>query len=130
MYNELIQQAFIRNEKFGPKLQYKFRDDFSVMLDVKPSASVVNFTRIGDEISLVVEGDNLWFCNQIKVGSRDDGRIINTDLSNASKRSVHFNYTPKDISDLIVGGEKVIRLHLVSHFCNPIKQDVEVNKQV
>ena len=126
----MIQQAFIRNEKFGPKLQYNCNHDFSPMPDVKPSATNVNFSRIGDEVALVVEGDNLWFCNQIKVGSREEGRNIKTDLSNASKRSVHFNYTPVDSNDLIVGKQETIRLHLFSHFHNFIRQDVQVTKQV
>ena len=75
-----------------------------------------------------MEGDNLWFCDQIKVGSR---HIINTPGSDASKRSIHFNYDPINDRDLIVEFKaETVTVSLYSHFCNPIRKDVKATKKV
>ena len=74
-----------------------------------------------------MEGDNLWFCDQIKVGSR---HIIDTPGSDASKRSINFNYDPINDHDLIVEHDvETVAVSLYSHFCNPIRKDVKATKR-
>ena len=87
------------------------------------------FSRLGDEIAVVVEGNNLWFCDQIKVGSR---HVIDTRGSDASKRSINFNYVPLNDQDLLVEhNAKTVEVCLYSHFSSPIrKKDVAATKKV
>lgn len=103
-----------------------------MLTEAKPSVSGIIFSRLGDEIAVAVEGDNLWFCDQIKVGSRSGSRVINTCGSDASKRSINFNYVPSSDGDLLVEHKAdTVEVCLYSHFCNPIRRkDVKATKKV
>ena len=92
----------------------------------------MTLSRLGDEIALIVEGDHLWFCNHIKIGTRSDGRDIPIPAAyNAAKRSLNVNYTPQDENDELVDIKaEVLTVHLYSHFCNPIKKDVKIIRKV
>ena len=100
-----------------------------MLAEAKPSVSSIVLSRLGDEIAVVLEGDNLWFCDRIKVGSSS---FIDRPGSDASKRSISFSYDPGNVSDLLVEhSTKTVEVCLCSHFCNPIKRkDVAVTMKV
>ena len=124
----MINQSYLHDPEYGAKFICTKRKHLSVLTEAKPSVSGVVFSRLGDEIAVVVEGNNLWFCDQIKVGSR----VINTHGSDASKRSINFNYVPMNDQDLLVEhNAKTVEVCLYSHFSSPIrKKDVTATKKV
>uniref|UniRef100_A0A1X7SRG3 Uncharacterized protein n=1 Tax=Amphimedon queenslandica TaxID=400682 RepID=A0A1X7SRG3_AMPQE len=93
---------------------------------LKPDVSSITFYRHGDEIALVLQGQNLWFCSKIGINGRSN--IIIDDLeADATSRSVRFNYTPKDGKDLIIERHtETVDIVLYSHFANSIKRKVPV----
>lgn len=92
---------------------------------LKPSVSSVAFHHHGKELAVVVEGDNLWFCHKIHVATIP---AITIEADKVSCRSIQFNYTPRDESEVPEGDTVNVRLH--SHFANPIRKSVTAKKQV
>ena len=92
---------------------------------LKPSVSSVSFHHHGKEIAVVIEGDNLWFCHKIHVATIP---TIKIEADKVSRRSIQFNYTPRDENEVPEGDIVHVRLH--SHFTNPIRKSVTARKQV
>ena len=94
---------------------------------LKPDVSSIKFYRHGDEIALVLEGENLWFCYNIRITSTDGSstRTIKSTLeANATCHSINFHYTPSDDKDLLIQRGKSVTVDVVlySHFANPINK--------
>ena len=97
---------------------------------LKPDVSSITFYRHGDEIALVLQGQNLWFCSKIGINGRKNIIIDNLE-ADATSRSVRFNYTPRDEKDLIIERRtETVDIVLYSHFANPIKRKVPVKCMV
>lgn len=97
------------------------------MFDLKPEVTKAKFFRHADEVAIVLEGLNLWFCHEILVGSRKETRItINPKGQETTNRSIIFNYTPKKEDDLLISHKSSkVTITLYSHFCKPItKHDI------
>lgn len=103
----------------------KMRDVTDIPL-LKPSVESVAFHRHGKELAVVIEGDNLWFCYSVRVGSM---KAVETDAENTTRRSIQFNYTPQSESDFHT--EETVNVRLLSQFSNPIRRPaVRVIKKV
>ncbi|XP_019853136.1 PREDICTED: uncharacterized protein LOC109582702 [Amphimedon queenslandica] len=93
---------------------------------LKPDVSSVTFYRHGDEIALVLQGQNLWFCSKICINGKNHITIDHLE-ADAINRSVRFNYTPKNEKDLIIERHtETVDILLYSHFASPIKRKVSV----
>ena len=93
---------------------------------LKPSVESVAFHRHGKELAVVAEGDNLWFCYSIKVGSL---KTVESVAENITRRSIQFNYTPESESDFHT--EETVSVKLLSQFSNPVRKPaVKVIKKV
>lgn len=93
---------------------------------MKPSATSVTFHRYGKQISVTLNGENLWFCYHIQVGPHKK-KVLAKDTS---QRSLQFVYNPEDESKMSSDIDHV-RVTLSSHFCNPVKDGkVEVTHKV
>ena len=93
---------------------------------MKPSTKSIAFHRYGKEVSVTVNGDNLWFCYDIQVGPHKK-KVLAKDTS---QRSLQFNYDPEDESKMSSDIDHV-KVTLCSHFCNPVKDGkVEVTHKV
>jgi GTP-binding protein EngB required for normal cell division len=90
---------------------------------LKPDAKSINFYRHGEEVALVFEGTNLWFCSHIKITKKGRSRLINALESPPTCHSIHFNYTPKNEDDLLINKkEDVIDVLFYSHFTKSIRK--------
>jgi len=69
---------------------------------LKPSITSVELHSHGDELAVVVEGSNLWFCYQISIGSH----TIQTPAHDLSGTSIQFNIQREE-SEIEVVEEKV-----------------------
>ena len=84
---------------------------------LKPSVESVAFHQHGKELAVVVEGDNLWFCHGVKVGSL---KVVETEAGNITRKSIQFNYIPQNESDFHT--KDTVSVKLLSQFSNPIRR--------
>lgn len=93
---------------------------------VKPSINSVSFHHHGKEVAITVTGENLWFCNRVKVGPIIEQFI---DAKNISQKSMQFNCNEDKLSFL--GSADHVSVKVWSHFSNPVPfHKVEVKKKV
>lgn len=97
---------------------------FKEVAALKPDLSSITFYRHGDEIALVLQGENLWFCSKIKITSKSGSRVIDTVGADASSRSIHFNYVPRDKNDLLIEiNAETADIVCYSHFAKSIRKN-------
>ncbi len=105
-----------------PEVQIAVKD-LSV---VKPSITSVDFRCHGKEVSVTVNGDNLWFCYHIQVSQYK----TKVSAKDTSQHSLQFNYDAENSSKITMDTDQ-IRVALSSHFCNPVKDSrVQVTRKV
>ncbi len=93
---------------------------------LKPLAQAVAFHRHGNELAVVIAGENLWFCHSIQVGSRKE----KVEARDVSRRSIQFN-CELDSEDLGFSADSdTVTVKLESHFYNPAKGKVQVTHKV
>lgn len=98
-------------------------DDTPPVKILKPIVSSVVFHRHGDEIAVVLEGNNLWFCQKIVVGTGANSRMVKSPVPNATQRSVQFNYSPKSERDNIIQSPtEEVKVSLHSQFAKPLQR--------
>ena len=94
--------------------------------NIKLSISSVDFRRHGREVSVTVNGDNLWFCYHIQVAQYE----TKVQARETSQHSLQFNYDPENDSKIPTDAGHV-RVVLSSQFYNPVKQShVQVSRKV
>ena len=92
---------------------------------LKPSVTSVELHSHGNELAVVVEGSNLWFCYQISIG----GHTVQTPAHDLSGTSIQFNI-PKEDSNVEVDKGKVMAV-LYSHFSKkPLSKEVPALQKV
>lgn len=98
---------------------------------LNPEVSSVTFYRHGDEIALVLQGENLWFCSKISIKSKSGSRVIDTMGADATSRSIHFNYVPKNENDLLIEKDaETVDIVYYSCFAKPKKRKLPVSFKV
>ena len=106
-YHEKIMKCFIKSLHPAickPVLEVKL---------IKPKITSVSFHCHGKELAVTVTGENLWFCNRIKVGSHTQS--VNAEY--ISQKSLQFNVEDKQ---LFTGTADHINVRLWSHFSSPV----------
>ena len=95
---------------------------------LKPSVSKVEFHRHGNNIAVILDGDNLWFCHQVDLGSGKNARTIKNPSPDITRCSIMFDYAPQsDHDNLVDSREKSMQVTLHSHFTKPLRdQSVEI----
>ena len=93
---------------------------------LKPEVKAVEFHEYPNEHVVVLEGNNLWFCHQIRIGEKENIQEINTPAQNITRQSIWFNFTPKTKN--IVFDDGKVKVVLYSHFANPIRKKIAVDK--
>ncbi len=87
------------------------------MKSFKPLAEAVAFHRYGNELSVTITGENLWFCHHVQVGSRKE----KVEAEDVSRKSIQFN-CGLDSGDLGFSADSDgVKVILISHFCNPVR---------
>lgn len=90
-----------------------------------PEAKRVEFHMYPNEHVVVLEGENLWFCHEIRLGENDN-LDIKTPAQNVTRRMIQFNFPPRpyQLKNLITQSKIKVTLH--SHFASSIEQKVQV----
>ena len=92
---------------------------------LKPSVTSVELHSHGNELAVVVEGSNLWFCYEISIG----GHTVQTPAHDLSDTSIQFNIQREE-SKVKVEEGKVMAV-LYSHFSKkPLSREVPVLQKV
>jgi len=92
---------------------------------LKPSITSVELHSHGNELAIVAEGNNLWFCYQISIG----GHTIQTPAHELSGTSIQFNIQREE-SKIEVEEEKVVVV-VYSHFSKkPLSGSIPVLQKV
>ena len=92
---------------------------------LKPSVTSVELHSHDNELAVVVEGSNLWFCYQISIG----GHTVQTPAHDLSGTSIQFNIQREE-SKVKVEEEKVMAV-LYSHFSKkPLSKQVPALQKV
>ena len=91
---------------------------------VKPVINSVSFHRYGKEFAITITGDNLWFCNKVKVGSFTQS----VNAEDISQKSLQFHH--KDITRFPSTSDQ-IGVKIWSQFSSPVLNDrVAVKRKV
>ena len=77
---------------------------------LKPCISSVELHSHGNELAIVAEGNNLWFCYQISIG----GHTIQTPAHDLSGTSIQFNVQREESKIEVV--EDKVGVVVYSHF--------------
>ena len=85
----------------------------------------VSFHRHGKEIAVTITGDNLWFCNEVKVNQHREQIYARS----VSQRSIQFNCDP-EINHKLSSDKDEVNVSLWTHFCSPVKREVNTNHKV
>ena len=93
---------------------------------LRPILHSVEFHMYPDQHVVVIQGDNLWFCHKIKLGSKKGVSIDSP--TNVMRRSVQYNFLPTPKTKKLADNDS-IRVCLSSHFSQEITKDIE-SKQV
>jgi len=92
---------------------------------LKPTVTSVELHSHGNELAVVVEGSNLWFCYQISIG----GHTVQTPAHDLSGTSIQLNI-PMEESKVKVEEGKVMVV-LCSHFSKkPLNKEVPTIQKV
>ena len=120
-YHEKIVRSFVKDLPSTPSPYIPLPD----IKNVKPVVNSVSFHRYGKEFAITITGDNLWFCNKVKVGALKQS----IDAKNTTQKSLQFNY---DIGDTHFSGTvDHVGVKLWSHFASPVSsRKTEVKHKV
>ena len=93
---------------------------------LKPRPDLVEFHMYPDEYVIVLEGNNLWFCNRVHLGENE--KIVESGLAtNIMRRKIEFRFAPSPNFDSIAeDGGVAVKLH--SHFAEPVCTQVSAKE--
>lgn len=112
-------------DRFTPPSPGEAVMDIAAINMLKPKAMHVEFHLYPNEHVVVLEGENLWFCHEIRLGEFDNILDIKTPAQNVTRRMIQFNFPPYEkLKSLVSEGKVKVSLH--SHFANPIRQTIQV----
>lgn len=133
-YSLLMNTKYFESEEFGGKYTFPPTSNTPKQFKSKPIVTKAEFYRHDDEVAVVLEGNNLWFCHKIKINTRQDARYIefNAEGQDTTMRSINFNYKPEQDNDLLIKHRSSkVSITLYSHFYKAnILHDIEAIKMV
>ena len=96
---------------------------------LRPDVRAIEFHKYPTEHAVILEGENLWFCHEIRLGQEENIINIEDRGDDVSQHLIQFNYSPTKKTDLIVSDNGIVKVALKSHFSNPVRRKIKV-KQV
>lgn len=132
-YQTLIESSFLKSPYHGGI--YEFPEPLGTtppaFKSLKPDVTKANFFRHADEVAIVFEGTDLWFCHKVEVGAGRKPINIEAKGQDTTMRSISFNYTPRHSDDLIIDDRlSKIAITVYSHFSEPFQLEIEAQKMV
>ena len=92
---------------------------------LKPSITSVELHSHGNELAIVAEGSNLWFCYQISIG----GHAVPTPAHDLSGTSIQFNIQKEESKIKVV--EEKVKVVVYTYFSKkPLIANVPVLRKV
>ena len=95
---------------------------------LEPTLKSVRVYKYPYEHSVVLEGNNLWFCHEIQLGEGENVLHIKNSAQNITGRSVQFNCPPAKESDQLMGKDGKMRVILHSHFAESMEKRIKVEE--
>ena len=98
---------------------------------LKPQVKGVELHKFPREHAIIIEGDNLWFCDEIILGEGKSTINITNPAELVSRRVVQFNYSTTASSERIervIACNGIMKVTLNSHFAKPIRKKVKVEQ--
>ena len=122
-YCQKIFRSFLeKSPEYIPPLAKQLPTELTML---RPSVTSVELHSHGNELAIVVEGSNLWFCYQISIG----GHTVQTPAHDLSGSSIQFNIQREE-SKVKVEDGKVMAV-LYSHFSKkPLSEEVPALQKV
>ena len=124
-YRPKITRAYLEAEPQKYMVPIKAAE-FTEVSTLKPVIESVKIHKFPSEHTVVLEGNNLWFCHEVHVGEREK-KFSAKSSESITARSIQFNYKPTEKSEQLVT-DKRVKVHLHSHFANPIRKYVPVEQ--
>ena len=103
-------------------------DKFKEVSRLKPNVTGVAVHIFPNEHAVVLEGENLSFCNEVQLGENSNVLKIKSP-DHVSTRVIQFNCPPnKKTRSINISDDGAMKVTLRSHFSNPIRKRIKVNK--
>ena len=125
-YHHKISRAYLEREPGKYLIPSRSKDVTDVSI-LKPEIKAVHIYIYPDEHSVVLEGNNLWFCHEVQLGEGNNVISIKNEAQTITCRSIQFNYRPTEKSDRLVSGQRM-KVQLHSHFANTIRKQIPVEQ--
>ena len=89
---------------------------------LKPEVTTIEVHKYPNEVAVVLQGDYLWFCHEIRLGSY--APPIPKLAEYTARRSIQFNFSLSETANIVTDDDHV-KVTLFSHFANPIRRRVK-----
>ena len=90
----------------------------SQVMTVRPVINSVSFHRYGKKFSITITGENLWFCNEVKVGALR--QVVSA--KSTTQKCLQFNLNIEDHQQFS-GTVDHISVKVWSHFTSPVSNN-------
>lgn len=91
---------------------------------LKPEVTTIEVHKYPNEVAVVLQGDNLWFCHEIRLGNYVPP--VPKLVEHIARRSIQFNFSLSESANIVTDGGHV-KVTLFSHFANPIRRRVKAD---
>ena len=124
-YHKMIKK-FIGNEAIPTQMGTR---KIALTGYLKPDVRAVEFHKYPSEHAVILEGENLWCCHEIRLGEEENIiNIVDRAADDVSRHFIQFNYPPTNKTDRIVSGNGIVKVALRSHFSNPVRRKIRVRQ--
>ena len=123
MYIQKLFHGFLEKE---PQYTIPSAQRFAPPLvpNLRPVIEAVKIRHHGDQTSVVVEGENFWFCYNMIVGCHSR----HLPAQEITGSSIQFDGPHHNISTITTEGK--VNVSLQSHFFKTVNQEVQVDEKV
>ncbi len=126
-YRIKMLKAYLLNDPNKFKLP-ETQISFTQVPQLKPDVSSVNVHFFPNEHAVVLEGENLSFCFEVQLGEQSNTLKIKSP-DHLTSRIIQFNFPPDEKTrNITILDDSTMKVTLRSHFSNPIRKRVKVNK--
>ena len=121
-------KCFIQKEPERFSISEPRTKDFSPVSRLKPDVTSVSVHFFPNEHAVVLKGENLSFCYEVQLGEHSNTlKIKSPDL--LTPRIIQFNFPPNEKTrNVNISEDSTMKVTLRSHFSNPIRKRLKVNK--
>ena len=130
-YQQKILRSYLDKgtEKYITPGQKKTVNPIKEVAILKPKVERVEFHKYSGEHAVILEGQNLWFCHEVRLGEKSNNLYFKTSAQKATGLDIKFNFKPSGKTpDFTIHKDDLVKVALYSHFANPIRSKVSVGQ--